>query len=74
MNHSILKKIQAGDRESFKLLYDEYFEYAVRVAKAVTRHDGNAADAVQETFIRVYQDIHHYDTKKPFKPWFYRIL
>jgi RNA polymerase sigma factor, sigma-70 family len=34
----------------------------------------NAADAVQETFIRVYNNIGSFDDRKPFKPWFYRIL
>jgi RNA polymerase sigma-70 factor (ECF subfamily) len=74
MERPIMEEIQAGNRQAFKLLYDEYFGYAIRVAKAIMKNDGNAADAVQETFIRVYQHIHLYDSNKPFKPWFYRIL
>jgi RNA polymerase sigma factor (sigma-70 family) len=33
-----------------------------------------ARDAVQETFIRVYRSIGSFDTGRPFKPWFFRIL
>lgn len=29
---------------------------------------------MQETYIRVFRNIHQYDASKPFKPWFYRIL
>lgn len=74
MNNSIIQELQTGNREAFKQMYDEYFEYAIRVAKAVIRNDNSAADAVQETFIRVYQNVHLFDLSKPFKPWFYRIL
>ncbi|WP_088103929.1 RNA polymerase sigma factor [Halalkalibacter urbisdiaboli] len=74
MEQSWIIEIKAGNRQAFKSLYDEYFDYAMRVATAVTRHEGNAADAVQETFIRVYEHLDQYDINKPFKPWFYRIL
>lgn len=73
--HEIVQKIKNGDVQAFRELYDLYFEYAIRVATVVMSHNrSNATDAVQETFIRVYQNIQRYDTSRPFKPWFYRIL
>lgn len=74
MDNSVIQQLQTGNREAFKQMYDEYFEYAIRIAKAVIKNDSFAADAVQETFIRVYQHVHLFDLSKPFKPWFYRIL
>jgi RNA polymerase sigma factor (sigma-70 family) len=44
------------------------------VATVVTKSRANTADAVQETFIRVYDHIDRFDPAKAFKPWFYRIL
>ena len=38
------------------------------------KDEADASDAVQETFIRVYQNINTFDINRPFKPWFYRIL
>jgi len=71
----IVQQIKNGDVQAFRDLYDLYFEYAMRVATVVMNHQSsNAKDAVQETFIRVYQNIKGYDTSRPFKPWFYRIL
>ncbi|MBB6678549.1 sigma-70 family RNA polymerase sigma factor [Cohnella lubricantis] len=74
MEKQLIDQIQQGDKEAFKKLYDHYAEYALRVATAITKSSAFAADAVQETFIRVYRNIHAFERGKPFKPWFYRIL
>jgi len=74
MEQEIIQRIQDGDEEAFAELYELYGEYALRVATAVTKNPMNAADAVQETFIRVYHHIQSFDLSRDFKPWFYRIL
>lgn len=74
MEKKIIKRIKAGDWDAFSLLYNQYADYALRVGMAVTRSRANSADAVQETFIRVYRNIDKFDIDKPFKPWFYKIL
>ncbi|AOY78233.1 RNA polymerase subunit sigma-24 [Clostridium formicaceticum] len=56
------------------MLYDQYADYALRVATVITKNRMYAADAVQEAFIRVYSNIHSFDEDKPFEPWLYRIL
>lgn len=70
----LINEINQGNKEAFKALYDHYAEYALRVAAAITGSPAFAADAVQETFIRVYRNIRSFERDKPFKPWFYRIL
>lgn len=70
----MLGRILQGDREAFRSLYNEYFDYAMRTAKLVTKNGEWAKDAVQETFLKVYRNIGQYDAEKPFKPWFYCIL
>ncbi|ABR47858.1 RNA polymerase, sigma-24 subunit, ECF subfamily [Alkaliphilus metalliredigens QYMF] len=72
--NELIKQIKAGDREAFKALYDQYANYTIRVATGITRNKMVAADAVQETFIRVYNNINSFDEDKPFEPWLYRIL
>lgn len=74
MDELLLQRVKKGDNNAFAILYDQYSEYALRVAAAVTKSDAFAADAVQETFIRIYNNADMFDTSKPFKPWFYRIL
>ncbi|WZL73048.1 RNA polymerase sigma factor [Clostridiaceae bacterium 35-E11] len=74
MDKEILQNIIKGNKEAFKTLYDHYFDRGFRAAMAITKNKEMAKDAIQETFIRVYQNISAYDTNRPFEPWFYRIL
>lgn len=74
MHENIIREIKKGNRDAFRSLYDEYASYAIRTAKAITRNDEHAKDAVQEAFIRVYRNISSYDTALSFNAWFYRIL
>lgn len=70
----IIGRVVQGDRDAFRALYDEHFDYAMRTAMLVTKHGERAKDAVQETFLRVYRSIRQYDPSRPFKPWLYCIL
>lgn len=74
MNDDILAGIRNGSRDAFKQFYDTYENYAIRTAKAITRNDEHAKDAVQEAFIRVYRNISSYNSNLSFDAWFYRIL
>lgn len=74
LDRKLLQDIREGDKEAFAQLYNKYAEYALRVAMVVTRNKMTAADAVQESFIRVYKNIHNFDIDRPFEPWLYRIL
>jgi len=74
MNDDILEEIKNGSRDAFKQFYDTYEGYAIRTAKAITKNDEHAKDAVQEAFIRVYRNISSYKSTLSFDAWFYRIL
>lgn len=70
----LIKKIKNGNQKAFKQLYDAYASYALRTAYGITKNNNHAADIVQETFIKVYRNIHQFEQAKSFKPWFYQIL
>jgi RNA polymerase sigma factor (sigma-70 family) len=74
VNEDLICKVKSGDRKAFEELYNLYADQGLRTALAITKNKSNAADAVQETFIRVYNNIKSFDETKPFKPWFYKIL
>lgn len=48
MHEDSINEIKKGNRDAFRHLYDEYAAYAIRTAKAITRNDELAKDAVQE--------------------------
>lgn len=70
----LIKNIQKGNQQAFRILYERHVDYALRTAYAITRNRSDAADVVQETFIKVFRNIDTFDLNKAFKPWFYRIL
>ena len=70
----LIKKIKKGNQQAFRALYDNYVDYALRTAYAITRNKSDAADIVQDTFIKVFRNINSFDMKRSFRPWFYRIL
>lgn len=74
MERELLEKVKNRDKKAFEEIYNMHSDYALRVALVITKNKANAADAVQETFIRIYKYIDSYDLNKPFKTWFYRIL
>lgn len=61
-------------REGFERIYELYFDKAFRVALGVLKDRELAADAVQETFIRVYKYGKSYDKSRSFNAWFTGIL
>lgn len=70
----LIKQVKSGNEAAFRKLYELYASYALRTAYAIIKDSTDASDVVQETFIRVYRNIHTFDQKKSFRPWFYRIL
>lgn len=70
----LIKKIKKGHQQAFRQLYDSYADYALRTAYSIMKNHSDASDIVQEVFIRIYRNIDSFDTNRPFKPWFYRIL
>ncbi|WP_042221243.1 RNA polymerase sigma factor [Oceanobacillus manasiensis] len=72
--NKLIKKVKKGDQRAFKKLYDIYADYSYRTAYGITRNQADSADIVQETFIKLYRNIHLFDMNRAFKPWFYRLL
>ncbi len=64
--------VQKGDTESFGQLVDRYQAKMLRYARKFLLAD-NAEDAVQEVFIKAYQNINSFDAAQRFSPWVYRI-
>lgn len=69
-----IQSIINGDKQAFKDFYDSHYNKSLMIATSITRNKELAKEATQETFIRVYRNLHQYDSSKPFEPWFYKIL
>ena len=71
----LIQRFQQGQPRAFDALYERFKDYVYRVAFFVTRHDGEAEEAVQETFIDVLRALPNYRVDGParFETWLYRV-
>jgi RNA polymerase sigma-70 factor (ECF subfamily) len=71
-DEQIATEVQAGDGNAFGLLVDRYEGKLTRYARKFLFRD-EAADLVQDAFLRAYENIRGFDARRRFSPWMYRI-
>jgi RNA polymerase sigma-70 factor, ECF subfamily len=65
---------QRGDVRAFAELVDSYYARCLRFAMHMLANRGDAEEAVQDTFVRVYRALPGYEEREAFEPWLFRIL
>jgi RNA polymerase sigma factor (sigma-70 family) len=68
-----IKRVLAGDKNSFRHLVDKYQNMAYTVAYRILRHHENSEEAVQEAFLKAYQSLSNFRLGAKFSTWLYRI-
>ena len=74
IEQDIIKQIKKGNQSAFKSLVEEYQQYAFTLAFRILCDEAEARDAVQDSFIKIWQKIRTYDGKAKFTTWMYRIV
>ena len=62
-------KAQQGSDEAFTHLVETYQTHVYNLCYRMLGEPEAAEDAAQETFLRAYQHIHRYDSRRPFATW-----
>ncbi len=70
---ALLEKVQAGDREAFMTVTRLYQRKVFVMAYSILRDREDALDAVQETFLRLYQRAALYKPGRSFQGWLLQI-
>lgn len=65
---------QRGDLASFERLVRTYQPYAFSLAMKFLCNEAEAADVVQESFVRVWKYMGRYDPSQKFTTWLYKIV
>jgi RNA polymerase sigma-70 factor (ECF subfamily) len=60
--------------KSQEMLYKRFFGYALRVALIYNRNRENALEVVNDSFMKIFDQIGRYDTSLPFKSWLSKIV
>jgi RNA polymerase sigma-70 factor (ECF subfamily) len=69
----IVARVLKGDRQAYALLVEKYKSPIYNLAYRMTGNLGDAEDLTQETFIRAYQYLWSYDTRKKLFSWLYTV-
>lgn len=72
-DESIAAEVQQGDIHIFGVLVERFEPKLLRYARRFLFDYDDAADLVQEVFIKAYTNIQGFDTTRSFSAWIYRI-
>jgi RNA polymerase sigma-70 factor (ECF subfamily) len=72
-DESLAARAAAGDEPAFEDLVIRYHARAFRLARRLTGNDGDAQDAVQDTFLQVHRALPGFRGEARFSTWLYRI-
>lgn len=68
-----VKRSQAGDAEAFSALVRLHRDRLYRFALRITRHNQDAEDVCQRTFINAWRHLARFDADRPFPNWIFGI-
>lgn len=65
--------VQGKNEAAFGVLMSRYQPKLLRYGRRFLSENAHIEDAVQEVFIKAYQNIQSFDATRSFSPWIYRI-
>ncbi len=70
----LVKGCAGGDKRSQEILYKRYFSFAMSICIRYTRDENEAMEIVNDSYMKVLESLSDYDSSRPFKPWFGKVL
>lgn len=71
---ALIRRCQAGDKEAFRMLGEQYRSILFGTAYLMMRDRGLAEDAVQEALIKIWKHLPSFRFKSSIKTWLVRIV
>jgi RNA polymerase sigma-70 factor (ECF subfamily) len=73
-DQQVIERAQAGDRAAFEELVHRYDRDVLRLALNLLHSPEDARDVYQETFLKIYRNLHRFRSECSFYTWIYRIV
>lgn len=64
----------AGKSQFQELLYKRFFSFAMGICIRYTPNTNDAVEVVNDSFLKVFENIKSYDSSRPFKGWFSKVI
>lgn len=61
-------------KQYFQEIYNRFYFQCYNISRYYGLKRNDAEDAVQESFIKFFKNVKSFDIKRPFKPWFFKIV
>lgn len=71
---ALVEQACGGDPQAFRRLVDRHYARCLRFARNLGLGAEDAEEAVQDTFVRVWDALPRFRAGSPFEPWLFRIL
>ncbi len=68
-----LQALHSGDRTEYARFVETYYQLIYRLALKMLGNPQDAEDILQETFIKVFRHLDHFDGRSSLSTWIYRI-
>ncbi|TCN20446.1 RNA polymerase sigma factor (sigma-70 family) [Mesobacillus foraminis] len=68
-----INKVLSGNKQVYAQIINKYKDPLYATILRMTRNQQDAADLVQEAFIKVYHQLGKFDGKGSFSSWIYRV-
>ena len=65
---------QKNNRESQKLLYQQFYAYGMSICLPYADDREEAAEVLNDGFMKIFKNIKSFDLDRPFEPWFRKIM
>jgi RNA polymerase sigma factor (sigma-70 family) len=66
---ALVQRCRAGDLHAFAALFQRFQDCLYNLAWAILRDEAEAEDAVQDTFLRIFERIDRYRGTSSFETW-----
>lgn len=73
-DHELIGLCSEGKARPQEALYKRYFSFAMSIAIRYTCDEGEAMEIVNDSFMKVLENIGEFDNTKPFRSWYGKIL
>lgn len=70
---AVVAQVLGGERDAYRVLVERHGRAVFRLAYRMMGNEPDAEDVVQETFLKAYRSLKHFQERSTFATWLYRI-
>lgn len=72
-DQALLDSLLSGSDEAFEVLIEKFQQPVYNLVSRLLNDPSDASDVVQEVFLKIFRNLHHFRGQSSLKTWVYRI-